>query len=59
MLERLEIAATQRGFVTTRDAQAAGVAPVELRQLAQRGRLRDHAHGSYRLVAFPLVSKTS
>jgi len=54
VLERLlEIAGTQRGFITTRDAEAAGVAPVELRKLAQRGRLRNYAHGLYRLVAFP------
>jgi len=53
-LERLlGVAATQRGFLTTRDAAAAGVAPVELRKLAQRGRLERCAHGLYRLAAFP------
>jgi predicted transcriptional regulator of viral defense system len=53
-LERLlEIAAHQRGFVTTRNAAAAGVDPVQLRKLAQRGRLERCAQGLYRLVAFP------
>jgi predicted transcriptional regulator of viral defense system len=53
-LERLlEIAANQRGFVSTHDAATAGVAPVQLRKLAQRGRLERCAQGLYRLVAFP------
>lgn len=53
-LERLlEVAAHQRGYVTTRNAQELGVAPVELRKLKQRGRLERHAHGLYRLASFP------
>jgi len=53
-LERLlEIAARQRGYVTTRNAEELGVAPVELRKLKQRGRLERHAHGLYRLASFP------
>ncbi len=53
-LERLiEIAAQQRGYVTTRDAEELGINPVELRKLKQRGRLERHAHGLYRLASFP------
>jgi predicted transcriptional regulator of viral defense system len=53
-LERLlEVAAVQRGFVTTRDAETLGIAPVELRKLAHRGRLTHEAHGLYRLAAYP------
>lgn len=54
ILERLiEVAAVQRGYVTTRDALDLGINPVELRKLKQRGRLERHAHGLYRLAAFP------
>ncbi len=53
-LERLlEVAAHQRGYVTTRNAQELGIAPVELRKLKQRGKLERHAHGLYRLASFP------
>ncbi len=37
----LEIAGDQHGYITTRQATDAGIPPVELRKLAQRGRL-DH-----------------
>ncbi len=47
------LAAQQHGFVTTRDAEGLEVAPVELRKLAQRGRLVREAQGLYRVVAFP------
>jgi predicted transcriptional regulator of viral defense system len=54
LLDRLlEPAATQHGYITTRDADEAGVAAVELRKMAQRGLLRNEGHGLYRLVAFP------
>lgn len=49
----LEIAGDQGGYITTRQARDAGIPPVELRKLAQRGRLNYSAHGLYRVAAFP------
>lgn len=49
----LEIAGTQRGYVTTGDAAELGVPTVELRKLAHRGRLDHIDHGLYRIRAFP------
>lgn len=49
----LEIAGDQYGYITTRQATHAGIPPVELRKLAQRGRLHHPAHGVYRVAAFP------
>ncbi|MEE8375297.1 MAG: type IV toxin-antitoxin system AbiEi family antitoxin domain-containing protein [Acidimicrobiia bacterium] len=49
----IEIAATQHGYITTDDAASVDVAPVELRKLAQRGRLTHEAHGLYRFAAYP------
>jgi len=49
----LEIAGDQHGYITTRQAAEAGIPPVELRKLAQRGRLDHPAHGVYRVKAFP------
>ena len=49
----LEIAGDQHGYITTRQASEAGIPPVELRKLAQRGRLNHPAHGVYRVAAFP------
>lgn len=49
----LEVAGTQRGFVTPADALGVDVNPVELRKMAGRGRLEHLAHGVYRFVAFP------
>jgi predicted transcriptional regulator of viral defense system len=49
----LEIAGDQRGYITTRQATDAEIPPVELRKLAQRGRLNHPAHGVYRVTAFP------
>ncbi len=49
----LEIAGDQHGYITTRQAAEAGIPPVELRKLAQRGRLDHPAHGVYRVAAFP------
>ena len=49
----LEIAGNQHGYITTRQATEAGIPPVELRKLAQRGRLNHPAHGVYRVTAFP------
>lgn len=54
LLDRfIEVAAEQRGFVTSADAAAVGVNPVELRKMAARGRLERVAHGVYRIRAFP------
>lgn len=53
-LQRLiEIAGTQRGYVTTDDARELDVPPVELRKLASRGLLEHISHGLYRIEAFP------
>jgi predicted transcriptional regulator of viral defense system len=49
----LEIAGYQHGYITARQATDAGIPPVELRKLAQRGRLDHPAHGVYRVTAFP------
>lgn len=49
----LEVAATQRGYVTPTDALGVQVNPVELRKMAGRGRLEHVAHGVYRFAAFP------
>ena len=45
-----ELAADQRGYVTTRDAQAAGIPAVELRKLATRGALERVGRGVYRFA---------
>lgn len=53
-LERLlEIAGTQRGYITTGDAAELDVPAVELRKLSQRGHLDHVDHGLYRIAAFP------
>lgn len=49
----LEVAGTQRGFVTPRNAVEVDVNPVELRKMAGRGRLEHLAQGLYRFAAFP------
>ncbi len=49
----LGIAGDQYGYITTRQATDAGIPPVELRKLAQRGRLNHPAHGVYRVTTFP------
>ncbi|GMR02143.1 MAG: type IV toxin-antitoxin system AbiEi family antitoxin domain-containing protein [Acidimicrobiia bacterium] len=49
----LEIAGDQHGYITARQANEAGIPPVELRKLAQRGRLDHPAHGVYRVASFP------
>jgi predicted transcriptional regulator of viral defense system len=54
MWERLlDVAGTQRGYVTPTDAEAVGVNPVELRKMAARGRLDHVTYGVYRFHAFP------
>lgn len=46
--ERLfDLAQEQHGFVTTADARSLGVPPVELRKLAQRGKLTNIKRGLY------------
>jgi predicted transcriptional regulator of viral defense system len=49
----LEIAGDQHGYITARQATEAGIAPVELRKLSQRGRLDHPAHGVYRVASLP------
>ena len=51
-----ELAEGQHGYVTTQDACALGVPPVELRKLAHRGALTNIARGLYR---FPDVRHTA
>ncbi len=54
ILDRIiEIAADQHGYITARQATDAEIPAVELRKLAQRGRLDHPAHGLYRVAAFP------
>lgn len=48
-----EIAQDQYGYVTTRDAAAAGVPAVELPKLAARGGLENVAYGLYRVPDIP------
>lgn len=48
-----EIALDQFGYVTSKDAAAAGVPTVELPKLAARGRLENVAYGLYRVTDIP------
>lgn len=48
-----EIALGEYGFITTKDAVAAGVPAVELRKLAARGALVHVAYGIYRVTDAP------
>ncbi len=48
-----EIALGEYGFITTKDAAAAGVPAVELRKLAARGALVNVAYGIYRVPDAP------
>ncbi|MDJ1370789.1 type IV toxin-antitoxin system AbiEi family antitoxin domain-containing protein [Gulosibacter molinativorax] len=48
-----EIALDQYGYVTTRDAVAAGVPAVELPKLAARGGLQNVVYGLYRVPDIP------
>ena len=48
-----DIAEDQMGYVTTAQAEASGVHPVLLVQLARRGRLQRVSRGVYRVVEFP------
>ena len=47
------LALDQYGYVTTTDAEAMGVPPVELRKLAQRGGLHNVGYGLYRFDDVP------
>lgn len=49
----VEWASERHGYVTTRDARSLGVAPVELRKMAARGRLEHVARGAYRVSVLP------
>lgn len=51
-----EIALGNYGFITTRDAAAAGVPPVELPKLAARGGLVNVAYGVYRVTDIPATA---
>lgn len=48
-----EFAFDTHGVITTRDAEALGVPPAELRKLAHRGALGHLAHGVYRMLEVP------
>jgi len=48
-----EVALGQYGYITTKDAIANGIPPVELPKLAARGRLRHVARGIYRFDEMP------
>lgn len=49
----LEVAITQRGYVTVEDARRAGVDPQRLRGLALRGRAEQRGRGLYRISVVP------
>lgn len=51
-----EIAFGEYGYITTKDAAAAGVPAVELRKLASRGALTNVAYGLYRVPDAPATS---
>jgi Predicted transcriptional regulator len=51
-----DIALDQHGFVTTSDAVAAGVPPIELPKLAARGGMENIAYGVYRVTGIPPTS---
>ena len=48
-----EIAQDRHGFITTTQAQEAGVPPVALRKLAYRGALENRGYGIYRITDAP------
>lgn len=48
-----DIAADQHGYVTQRDARAAGVAATTLARMAERGTLIRTSHGVYRVPLIP------
>jgi hypothetical protein len=48
-----DVALDHYGYVTTADAAALGIAPVELRKLAHRGRLEGISRGLYRFPDMP------
>ena len=48
-----DIAADQHGYVTQRDARAAGVAATTLARMAERGTLVRTSHGVYRVPLIP------
>lgn len=51
--ELAEIAGDQHGFVTTDDARAHGIAPINLSRMAQRNVLERRATGVYRMPLTP------
>ncbi len=55
--ELREIAFDHYGLVTTKDAESAGVPPVELRKLASRGALERRGYGVYRYVNAPVTDR--
>jgi len=54
--ELIELANERHGFVTPADAKGAGIHPMNLVRMAERGQLERRANGIYR---FPLVPRTS
>jgi predicted transcriptional regulator of viral defense system len=49
-----DLASDQYGFVSQQDARAAGVQPMTLIRMAERGTLERRGHGLYRLHYFPV-----
>ncbi|MBU1227516.1 MAG: type IV toxin-antitoxin system AbiEi family antitoxin domain-containing protein [Actinobacteria bacterium] len=49
-----EVALDQYGYVTSRDARALGIAPIELVKLAARDQLERVGHGIYRFPQLPV-----
>jgi predicted transcriptional regulator of viral defense system len=52
-----DVAVDQYGYVTTADARALGVQPVELGKLGARGGLVNISHGVYRFPQWPVSDK--
>lgn len=52
-----ELALDRYGYVTTRDCETVGVAPVELRKIKQRGGVEHVAYGLYRFEDVPRTGR--
>jgi predicted transcriptional regulator of viral defense system len=50
-----ELAYDTHGIITLEDARAAGIPPVEVRKLANRGALERRGHGVYRMLEAPVT----
>jgi predicted transcriptional regulator of viral defense system len=49
-----DVAVSQHGYFTIRDAKAEGIEPVTVRMIASRGRVTQVAHGLYRFDDLPV-----